>query len=63
MPRVKLIDRPIEKKISIPTSIVAKVELDLFSALEGRVPHGKWSELVCQLLREHVAKQERRGTP
>lgn len=56
MPRVKLIDRPVEKKISIPTSLVAQVELELWSPLEGKVPHGKWSELVCDLLRAHVAK-------
>lgn len=61
MPRVKLIDRPVEKKISIPTSLVAQVELELWSELEGKVPHGKWSELVCDLLRTHVAKGDARA--
>lgn len=52
MPRPRLVDRPVEKTISIPSSITTKVDLLLHSELEGRVPHGKWSELVGQLLRD-----------
>lgn len=58
MARTKLIDRPVEKTISIPKSIHDRLELQLFSELQGRVPHGKWSELVVGLLREYLEKGE-----
>lgn len=54
MPRVKKIDRPIEKKLSIPKSIHDRVELLLYSELEGRVPLGKWSEFVVEALQEKL---------
>lgn len=56
MPKPKLAIRPIEKNISIPEDLVARINLELMSPLEGRVPHGKWSELVTTLLRGYVAK-------
>lgn len=56
MPRPKKTDRPVEKHIPLPTSLVAEVELRLFSELEGKVPHGAWSGLVIQLLQEWVAR-------
>lgn len=56
MPRIKQIDRPVEKSISIPSSIHTRVELQLFSELEGRVPHGAWSRLTSQLMEEWLAK-------
>lgn len=56
MPQPFKADRPIEKTISIPTSIHTRVELQLFSELEGRVPHGAWSRLTSKLLEEWLAK-------
>lgn len=56
MPRPKKTDRPVEKHIPLPTSLVAEVELRLFSELEGKVPHGAWSGLVIRLLQEWVAR-------
>lgn len=52
MAKQKHLDRPIDKNLSLPTTLVTKVELQLFSPIEGRVPHGEWSRLVQQLLRE-----------
>jgi hypothetical protein len=60
MPKRKLVDRPVEKKINMPTSLMARVELEvLFSETEGRVPHGKWSEYVCGLIRQDLAQRTR----
>lgn len=53
--RKPAVDRPERKNITIPTSVLAKVELALYSSIEGRVPHGSWSELVTGLLREWLA--------
>lgn len=49
--------RPVEKTISIPEDIVTRIDLELFSELEGKVPFGKWAELVTNLLREHLDRQ------
>lgn len=57
MPKPKRVDRPIMKNISLPQSIVIPVELDLWSELEMRVPHGAWSRLVEQLLRDYLGKK------
>lgn len=51
--------RPVEKKISIPEDVVAQIDLELYSELESRVPHGAWSTLITKLLREHLAKGQR----
>lgn len=62
MPRPKKTDRPVEKSISIPISIASRIDLELFSELEGRVPHGKWSELVTGLLQQYIAKLDKNRT-
>lgn len=50
MPRPKHVDPRISKNLCIPKSIVTHVDLLLWSDIEGRVPHGEWSELVSRLL-------------
>lgn len=57
MPRAKKIDRPQHVSIRLPTSIVAKVELELHSDLIGRVPFGAKSELVEGLLRDWLTSR------
>ena len=59
MARPKKVIRSIEKSISLPEDIVASVELELYSDLEGRVPFGKWSELVTGLLGDWLSEQRR----
>jgi hypothetical protein len=54
MPRPKNAIPSVEKKISIPSDIVARVDLELWSVVEGKVPHGAWSQLLTTLLRAHV---------
>lgn len=56
MPRPKRTIRPIEKTISLPETLVAQVELALWSELEQKVPFGAWSRLVEQLLRDHLSR-------
>ncbi len=59
MPRGKppKVIRPVLKNISLPEDLVARVELELYSELEGRVPHGAWARLVERLLREHLDRR------
>lgn len=49
-------DRPVEKNLSLPSSLVARVDLELFSALEGKVPFGAWQKYVVRLIEEDLAK-------
>lgn len=44
--------RPVEKTINLPSDLVAKVDLILFSELEGKVPHGAWSRFVTGLIEQ-----------
>lgn len=57
MPKPKKVDRPVNKKIAIPESITLLVDLELYSELEGRVPHGAWGELVTRLLGSWLVRQ------
>lgn len=51
--------RPVSKNIHLPEDVVAAVELQLWSDLEARVPHGAWSRLLERLLRKHLAGPEK----
>ena len=66
MPKPKSIDTGISKNISIPASLVAQTDNLLFSATEGRVPHGAYSRLFTLLLRKWLSDlpaAEVRATP
>ena len=54
MARRKKIDRPVEKTICLPESLVARVDLQLYSELEGKVPFGAWQKLVTNLLENYL---------
>ena len=55
MPKPKSIDPGISKNISIPASLVVQTDDLLFSATEGRVPHGAYSRLFTMLLRKWLS--------
>lgn len=57
MPRVKRVDRPVRLEITLPESVSAAVELELFSDIEGRVPYGARSKLLEQLLRQWLSSR------
>lgn len=54
MPRPKRIDRPVEKSISLPESLCARVDLAFWSELEWRVPHGAWGKYVQGLIEKDL---------
>ena len=58
MPRLKKIDKSIRLEVQIPTSVMSKVQLELYSDLEGKIPMGKMSELVSKLLTQWL-RQDR----
>ena len=52
MSRPRKVDRPVRFEICLPTTVRAALDLELYSEIEGRVPSGKYSELVTTLIRE-----------
>jgi len=57
MPRPRKAIRPVEKNISLPEDLVAQVDLELFSEVEGKVPFGAWQRLLERLSRGHLARR------
>lgn len=57
MPRPRKVDRPTRCETVVPQSIHAKVQLELWSEVEGKVPFGAWSELVTKLLTEWLEER------
>ena len=48
---------PVEKNISLPEDLVARVDLELFSELEGKVPFGAWQRYVEGLIRADLERR------
>ena len=49
----------IEKNISLPCDLVARVDLELYSDLEEKVPFGAWQQYIVQLIRADLALRDR----
>ena len=50
MPRPKKTDRPRRFEVCLPESVYARLQLELFSELEGKVPFGAMSVLTTRLI-------------
>lgn len=58
MPRPRKAVRPVEKSISLPEDLVVKVDLLLWSDLEGKVPMGAWAKYVEGLVAADLQRRE-----
>lgn len=56
MGRKKNPDRPVTKEVSIPGSLVQRVDAVLFDPHTGKVGHGRWARLTTILLADWLAK-------
>ena len=56
MGRKKKVIPTVEKKIQFDTDLCTRMELELFSDLEGKIPYGAQSEFINNLVREHYRK-------
>lgn len=61
MPRAPRADRPVEKTVNIPQSICTRVDLLLFSELEGKVPHGAWARYINGLIEADLEERARKA--
>jgi hypothetical protein len=52
----------VKKNLALPEDLVAKVDLELFSPLEGRVPTGAWQDLTVQLLEDWLRRRYGAGS-
>lgn len=50
----------IDKKITLSSDVIDRVDLELFSELEGRVPYGAWAAFIEGLITQHFAAVKRR---
>lgn len=57
MPRTKLIDRPVQRAIYLPESINSRLETELFSELEGKVPFGAFNGLMVELVKKWLSER------
>lgn len=51
------IDRPHKKTLKLPTSLVSRVDLLLFSETENRVPQGAWQKYISELIRQDFLRR------
>lgn len=54
MPKPKRIVRPRILNLSIPEDLFARLQLHLYSELEGRVPFGAYSKFINQLIQKEL---------
>jgi hypothetical protein len=57
MSRPRRATRTIRKEVFLDESLVAQVELQLFSTVQGRVPYGAWAALLTPLLHRALRRQ------
>ena len=53
MAKPKAVIPTIEKKIQIPADLCTRMELELYSDLEQKIPYGAQSEFINKLIRNH----------
>lgn len=58
MARPKKAVKPVEKSLSLPQDVADRIELMLWSDLEGKVPHGAFSKFLEQAVREWFSNRE-----
>lgn len=56
MARPKKLIRTVYKNIAIPEDLVAKIELELFSEVEGKIPFGAQQEFFTRLLMNYFSR-------
>ena len=52
MPRKPNLERPVKLTLSLPETWRTRLDLQLFSPLEGRVPQGRYQEFFLERLQE-----------
>lgn len=56
MARPRKADRPVRQEIYLPESLHSKLQIILFSTVDGRVPQGAWSAFFTNLAQQALAR-------
>ena len=59
MPRPKNAIRTVYKNVGLPEPIAARVDLELYSDLEGKIPFGATSEFFSNILEDYFKKKDK----
>ena len=59
MARIAKTERTVQKNIALPIDLAARMEVELFSEVEGRIPLGAHGKLIEGLLRQHFKVLDR----
>lgn len=55
---------PTRLEVYIPSDIRARMDIHLYSSLEGRIPHGAYKKFLCELIRDFFEKLDsNKGAP
>lgn len=57
MPKRPNTDRPRTLNTTLPESLLGRLELFLFSEIEGRVPHGAYAGFLTERIREFFSNR------
>lgn len=52
--------RPTYLNLALPEDVRARLDLHLFSSVEGRVPHGAYSHYIANLIRQDLTNHDAR---
>ena len=63
MPRRPDVDRPTQLETSIPTSLRSRLDLHLYSEVEGRIPLGAYKEFFSERIREYFESRRLELSP
>lgn len=55
MARPTMTERTVYKNIALPESLAGRLDLELFSEVEGRVPFGAYKEFFTGLIERHFS--------
>lgn len=55
MPKPKKTLRSVQMNIAMPEDLAAKIQLELYSDLEGKIPFGAQSEFFAMLVRDYFS--------
>lgn len=60
MPRPPKKIRPVQMNLSLDEDVVARMQLELYSEVEQRIPHGAQSKFINTVLRKHFRSEDAR---
>jgi hypothetical protein len=58
MGRNRQVVKTIEKSVSLPSPLVDRMDLELFSPIQGRVPQGAYQQFFTTLISEYFARKD-----